>query len=154
MSWKEFHDKYLPNYGRHSVNYTAWIVVEQKVIDWFYDIYFNKNSINRMIFEGKNYEFDGMEYKSKKSCHVTLSYDEGNIEDPLGIMGVIPMPFLKITDGPYLDGFITPGYNNLLEEKKNLSLTLVDNTHWPALRRGSIALIAKELVIDGGNDDE
>lgn len=154
MSWGEFYERYWPNYGRHSVNYTAWIIVEQKVIDWFFDMYSNKDSINRMIFKTKNYEFDGVEFKSKKNCHVILSYDEGNIDDPLGFMGVMPMPFLDIKDGPYLDGFILPASNNLLEEKKHIVLRLVDNTHWPALRRGSIALIAKELVKNESDVDE
>ena len=149
MSFKEFVKMYEPNLGRYSVNYFAWFTCDKNTMEWLKGIYYD-DKIKKKFKKEKKHDIMVTDYHSGKQHTIHLEYNTGNIEE------VIPFTmFLHPCMVAEFDmGFLgIPNYNKLLcgeisdwHDMNNMSFVILDNDHWPALRRESIIIIQEDVV--------
>lgn len=153
--WEKFIETYKKNLGRHSVNYHSWYAVEDSGL--FKDIWdcietmggIDSTTLIQKYPAKTKFTIPAVNLITHEEITIECDSDKGNIEDIFEglLMGQHFMPFISIrSDSGWLDGFAIPGCNNLFPMRGSLSLRLVDNTHWPALARGSIILINKKFI--------
>ena len=153
--WEEFIKSYKKNLGRHSVNYHSWYAVQDSGL--FKDIWDciesmggigSKTLIEKYPAETK-FTIPARNLITHEEVTIECESDKGNIEDIFEgfLLGQHFMPFISIRSGSgWIDGFAIPGCNNCFPMRGSLTLRLVDNTHWPALGRGSIILINQKFI--------
>ena len=151
--WEKFIETYKKNLSRHSVNYHSWYAVEDSGL--FKDIWdcietmggIDSTTLIQKYPAKSQFTIPAVNLITHEEITIEGDSDKGNIEDMFGFMGQHFMPFIAIrSDSGWIDGFGIPGCNNLFPMRGSLSLRLVDNTHWPALARGSIILINKKFI--------
>lgn len=151
--WEEFINTYKKNLGRHSVNYHSWYAVDDSgLFKDIWDCIESKGGIDSTTLIQKypaktKFTIPAVNLITHEKITIECDSDKGNIEDMFGFMGQHFMPFIAIrSDSGWIDGFGIPGCNNLFPMRGSLTLRLVDNTHWPALARGSIILINQKII--------
>lgn len=153
--WKEFRETYEKELGRHSVNYHSWYYVKDDgFFKDFWDMQMTRSSESFHEKYGKDRKFE-IEVENVITGEKDILKMEGGYGNPDNIFGggntggILAMltggpdhylPFAKL-EKAYLDGFCILKTSKLFPIRGSLSLTMVDNDHWPALRRGSIILI-------------
>lgn len=139
MTWAEFKERYEPNLGRRSVNYTLWIVLTtsqiNRIANWYgIDMKNKKETVSGRTHDGRN---------------VTLTFERN-----IGTVGLLELSnrkchFVCVSgNGICEDGFGYALGNKLLSDRCHLALTLMDTDTGFGMRRGSLMLVPEGSMRD------